>query len=501
MITVFRVMLVAAALSTGAGTLRAQERVTDLLGWVPARTNLVLFVDADALGKSAIAKKEKWGAGGEPVSGLDSLPPGVSQLVVASQFDLRSGPSGETFVARLKKPVSDADLVKVTGGSPDKIAGKNVVLTRNDRFVVNLKPGIAGGYQPANRQDTGRWLREADGTVSPKLSPVLATVGAGVGANAPVVLVLDTSDMFSPAQVKTRLAATATFKDKAAKIGPVADLFGQLHYVTLSIRATDKLVAEVRLEFDAPAAPLAADAQPLLLEVLKRSGFHSAEMDQWTATVRGNTVTFSGALTTESANELVAPFLHPSLGAVDQTTPDEVPVEQAKRQASQKYFQAVQKKMGEVQKTSPPTFQKLTAVLNSGARYIEELPLLNVDEELLQWGAALATTLRTMAIMSQKAGGAISLAEANKAMSVVSTPNYYTGGGYVGGYYGGYGWNYAVPSGSTSTAVVDNYASVNNLQTVTSQNEALYRRETWKAIQSGTLDIRRKMVKKYNVEF
>ncbi|MBP3957007.1 hypothetical protein J8F10_17190 [Gemmata sp. G18] len=500
MSTVFRVMLIAAALGTGAGTLRAQERVTDLLGWVPSRTNLVLFVDADALGKSAIAKKEKWGTSGEPVSGLDTLPPGVSQLVVASQFEPRSGPSGEAFVVRLKKPMSDADLLKGTGGTTDKIAGKNVVLTPNSRFVANLKPGIAGGYQPANRQDMGRWLREANGEVSPKLSPLLAIAGAGVGANTPVVLVLDTSDMFSPALVKTRLAATATFKDKAAKIGPVADLFGQLHYVTVSISATDKLAAELRLEFGAPAAPLDGAAQPLMLEVLKGLGFHSAEMDQWAATVRGSTVTFSGPLTKESANDLLSPFLQPSLGAVDQPAP-EVPAEQVKLQASKKYFQAVQKKMGEVQKNSPPTFQKLTAVLNNGARYIEELPLLNVDEELLQWGAALATTLRTMAVMSQKAGGAISLAEANRAMSTVSTPNYYTGGGYVGGYYGGYGWNYAVPSGSTSTAVVDNYATVNNIQTVTSQNEALYRRETWQAIQAGTLDLRRKMVKKYNAEF
>jgi hypothetical protein len=36
---------------------------------------------------------------------------------------------------------------------------------------------------------------------------------------------------------------------------------------------------------------------------------------------------------------------------------------------------------------------------------------------------------------------------------------------------------------------------------VTSQNEALYRRTTWQAIDAATLDLRRKMVKKYNVEF
>jgi hypothetical protein len=379
-----RAILALAAGSLLAGTSRAQERVTDLLGWVPGRTNLVLFVDGDAVAKSAIAKKEKWGAGDEPVSGLDTLPPAVSRLVVASQFNPGSGVNGEVFVARLKKPMTDADLLKSTGGTLDKIAGKNVILTPNNRFVVNLAPGIAGAYQPANRQDAGRWLREATGKEALNLSLFLALAGSGVGANTPVVLVLDTSDMFSPALVKAKLATTATFKDKAAKIGPVADLFGQLQYVTLSISVTDKLVAELRLEFDAPVAPLDGVAEPLMLEVLKRLGFHSAEMDKWTATVRSKTVTFSGPLTKESANDILAPLLLPSLGALDQSSPPaEITAEQAKVHASRKYFQAITKKMSDVKKTNPPTFEKLTSIFNTAAAYIEELPLLNVDEELL----------------------------------------------------------------------------------------------------------------------
>jgi hypothetical protein len=503
--SVLRVVLVLAAAGVTAGPSRAQERVTDLLGWVPARTNLVLFVDADVIAKSAIAKKEKWCTGAEPVCGLDTLPPGVSKLVVASQFSPGSGVSGEVFVARSKKPMTDADLLKTTGGTVDKIAGKNVILTPSNRFVVNLAPGVVGAYQPANRQDTGRWLREATGQKSTNLSPLLAVAGSGVGANTPVVMVLDTTDMFSPALVKSRLAATTTFKNRAAKIGPIADLFGQLQYATLSLGVTDKLTGEFRLEFGAPAEALTDVAQPLMLEVLTKLGFHSAEMDKWTATVRGNTVSFAGPLTKESANDLLSPLLRPSLGSLDHPPTEEVPAEQVKVRASQKYFQAVTKKMSDVKKSNPSSFEKLTGIFNSAARYIEELPLLNVDDELLDWGAAVATTFRTMAIVSQKTNGAISLAEANRAMAVVSTPNYYEGyrGGYAGGYYGGYGWgyNYSVPSGTTTTSTVSNYGAIDNLQTVTSQNEALYRRETWKGIDAATLDLRRKMVKKYNVEF
>jgi hypothetical protein len=494
--------LVAASCAFAASTSRAQERITDLLGWVPARTNLVLFVDADAVARSAIAKKEKWGTGEDPVSGIDTLPPSASKLVVASQFDPRTGPNGEVFVAKLKKPMTDSDLLKLTGGTVDKIAGKNVILTPNNRFVVNLAPGLAGAYQPPNRQDAGRWLREVNGKVSSNLSPFLALAGSGVGANTPVVLVMDTNDMFSPAVVKTRLAGTATFKGKAEKIGPVADLFGQLQYTTLSIGVSDKLTGELRLDFGVPASALDGVAQPLMLEVLTRLGFHSAEMDKWTANVRGSVVTFAGPLTRESANDILAPLLRPSLGSIDQSQSlPEVPADQVKLQATKKYFQAVQKKKAEVKKSNPPTFEKLSHIFNNSARYIEELPLLNVDDDVLNWGASVAATFRAMAIVSQKTNGAINLAEANRAMAYVTTPNYYTGGGYASGYYGGYGWGYSVPSGTTSVSTPNNYGAIDNLQTVTSQNEAMYRRNTWNAIEAATLDLRRNLTKKYNTEF
>jgi len=78
-----------------------------------------------------------------------------------------------------------------------------------------------------------------------------------------------------------------------------------------------------------------------------------------------------------------------------------------------------------------------------------------------------------MAIVSQKANGAITLAEANRQMAYVSTPNYYSNSGYVGGYNGGVSWDYSVPAGSTSISTPNNYGAIDNIQTITGQSEAL----------------------------
>jgi hypothetical protein len=155
--------------------------------------------------------------------------------------------------------------------------------------------------------------------------------------------------------------------------------------------------------------------------------------------------------------------------------------------------------MNEVRKISFSSFTKLASGYYGVARFVDELPILNVDDELLDWGASIATTFRTMAIAAQKAGGVLNLAEANKALAVVNTPSYYTAG--VGGYVGGYGWGYQYTVPTTTSTTVSNYGQINNIQIMTKEQEAQYRRETWKNMDAATNELRRKMVKKYNVEF
>src|SRR5262249_24780563 len=142
---------------------RAADRAADLLGWVPERTNLALFVDVDGLRKSEAAKKGKWGTAKNPATGLDALPPGIGKLVVASHFDPGAGASWEVTVAAFEKPGTDDTLFKALGGTPEKLGGKTVALTRKYGYVTQPAPGVAAAYQPPNRQDAGRWLREATG--------------------------------------------------------------------------------------------------------------------------------------------------------------------------------------------------------------------------------------------------------------------------------------------------------------------------------------------------
>jgi hypothetical protein len=493
---------VVAALCVAGGVTPAADTAADLLGWVPDRANAALFVDADALQATPMAARLKWAAETGPTFGLESLPPNAARLVVAAQIDPAGGTAWEVAVAAQRKQTGEAEVVKKTGGTRDTVGGKSVVVTDRYGIVATLAPGVVAAHQPPNRQEAGRWLRAATGKAAPGMSPYLKQAAALVGPQAPVVLAFDTADMLPVTRVKAGLAKAKALEGKKASPDALADLFAGMKGVTVVFRVTDHMTGEIRLDFDGPAAALKDVARPLMIEVLDHMGVGGDELDAWVATVAGNTVTLRGGLTRETAGQLVAPFLRPSLSSVGG---DDGPESGSKADVSVRYFRAVTKKVGELQATKHKSFQAMALTYNTAARHIDDLPILNVDEDLLGWGGSLTTTLRTMSIVAQAAYGQITRLDAQRSMSMITSPNYYYGSSYGirGGYWGaaGSGYNYAVPSGTTTTYTVSNNETINQLVTMTHQQEHQYRLTTWKNIDQATQDVRRAMVKKYGVEF
>jgi hypothetical protein len=495
----------AVALVLAAGIAPAADSVADLLGWVPDRANAALFVDADALHKTDMVVRLKWAGQKGPTFGLESLPPNASHLVVGCQIDLNGGIGWEVAVAAQKKPVGDAEFAKANGGTRDTVGGKSVVVTDRYGIAATLAPGVVGAHQPPNRQEAGRWLRSATGKVGPAMSPYLKQAAALVGPQTPVVLAFDTADMLPAAKLKASLAKAKSLEGKKVTPDALADLFSGLKGVTLLLRVTDHMVGEIRLDFDGPAAALKDVAKPLLIEVLDQMGLGDDDFDAWVVAVEGNRVTYRGGMTRETAGRFVAPFLRPSVASLGGGDGDGDAEPGSKAEVSVRYYKAVTKKLGEMKKATHKSFQAMALSYNTSARQIDDLPILNVDDDLLGWGASLTSTLRTLAITAQAANGQMSQLDAQRSMSQIRDPNYYygSGAGMRAGYWGaaGYAYNYAVPTGTTTTYTVSNNSTINQLVAQTKEQEHQYRLNTWKTIDQVTQDVRRAMVKKYQVEF
>jgi hypothetical protein len=494
---------IAALLLLALPTAPAADTVADLLGWVPDRANAALFVDADALQQTDMATRLKWATEKGPTFGLESLPPNAARLVVGCQIDPAGGMAWEVMVATQRKRVGDADFAKAVGGTRDTVGGKSVIVTERYGIAATLAPGVVGAHQPANRQEAGRWLRSATGKAGPGMSPYLKQAAALVGPKTPVVLAFDTADMLPAGRVKAGLDKSKALEGKKGTPDALADLFSGLKGVTMLLHVTDHIAGELRLEFDGPAAALKDVAKPLLIEVLDHMGLGDDDFDAWVVAVVGNTATFRGGMTRETAGRFVGPFLRPSASSLGGDSNQAEPG--SKAEASVRYYKAVTKKLGEMKTAKPKSFLAMALSYNTSARQIDELPILNVDDDLLGWGGSLTATLRTMSITAQAANGQMSQLDAQRSMSQISNPNYYYGSSYGirAGYWGaaGYGYNYAVPTGTTTTYTVSNNATINQLVAQTKEQEHQYRLNTWKNIDQATQDVRRAMVKKYQVEF
>jgi hypothetical protein len=143
------------------------------------------------------------------------------------------------------------------------------------------------------------------------------------------------------------------------------------------------------------------------------------------------------------------------------------------RERSLAYFKSVQTLVDDLRKGLKDA-SATSAWLERYARRIDELPVLNVDEQLLDYGDKLAETLRIMSLSQRQAG---------IRAGVRATE----GRGY---YSDGYGPNAYDAAAQRSQAKKEEMSVANDTRV-----------QGWKRIDDATADMRRAMTKKYGVEF
>jgi hypothetical protein len=143
--------------------------------------------------------------------------------------------------------------------------------------------------------------------------------------------------------------------------------------------------------------------------------------------------------------------------------------------ASQAYFRSVASLIEGLKGTERPTYRSTKLWYDRYAKQIEELSILGVDKDLLDWGAQVSRTFREMST-------GINYYSQNQKYTVASDPN---------GVYAGYGYWYA-NSKSYDASVIKK------------QSDAMMSVDLdkiWQKLEISMADIRRKMVEKYKVDF
>src|SRR5262249_7252686 len=152
----------------------------------------------------------------------------------------------------------------------------------------------------------------------------------------------------------------------------------------------DAIRGEMRLDFDGNPEPLAPVAKKLILEALGGMGAHIDDMEAWEASAGSGVIVFKGDLTERGTRQILSLMVSPSAAASEaQDSMGQSSAADPKVQASLRYYKSVKTLIDDLGKQKAKSYKNTMYFLNKYAKSIDDLPVLNVDAELLQYGAGV----------------------------------------------------------------------------------------------------------------
>jgi hypothetical protein len=457
----------------------------ELLKRVPAGANALMVIDVTALQATPMAQAQGWQKKHEAafVERPMMLPPEASRIVMASQLNFAGELNVEWQMAvmNLTEPLSMRSIARAEGGYVDKVGGVDCAWTPSDAYFVSLEAKQLGVVFPANRQFVSRWAQDSAGLLS---SGYLLVADKQVDRMNQIVMAIDLRDVPQPHRLRERLQASPALKTLSAKLDTIEKLIAGVQGLTLRIAVAQSARGTLRVDFSESPQVLGPQAKPLLLEALDGFGAKLPGFDQWTAKTEAKSIVLEGAFSTDALRRVFSLLELPStkFSTLKDELPDTPtstsPSEASKAAASKTYFKSVAVLIEDLRKTLGDTRDNHAVWMERYGRKVDALPILNVDEALLAWGANIGETFRTMALAERSSG----------IKSGVRKSSIY--GNYQYGY-DQYGY----------TNVRSNASVKGQIDTEERAQAKAVRYNSWKEIEDATAAIRKEMTKKFQVEF
>lgn len=463
-----------------ANTPFAQEpKLPGLLKLSPSPANTVAYINIPALSQlMADAKME------------GKLAAGVNEIWAVSELNTSNlTPKWEAGYATLKTAVDPKALATALGGYVDKVAGKETIWTPSQSYLTPIEGNRLGFIRPADRTLLAKWLQKNGNLPISDFLKKQATRGE---TYLSFLLAVDLQNTFSPVALENRLETFDSLGSSDPK--KVARILSKVNGISIIVGRKSLGQCILTVEFSESPAELLPIANAILNEVLNRNGTGAPEVANWKAKVDGNSLAFQGAISENSLDGVLgilsirgqADKVAASAGGPEK----EVAGSNLLAYKSKQYFDDVNKLIDRVRRYEAQSTGYRAKWNDQQARRIEEIGTLNVDEDLVNYGADVATMLR---------GNATAIRTGNVAAGQIQASG--SGSGYGGGYYSGgygggyYGYNYG---GQNAYSHARDQASVGARQRMGAFGSF---KEALAAIDQRTADMRRSMTAKYKIQF
>lgn len=381
---------------------RAAETFDTLAQRLPAGTNMVMAVNVAKMLDAPYAKTNGWAEmlarRWEEAPAM--IPPGATRVLMAAEVRVN------TMESRWELSLIDMDNVPTVqalaasdGGYVERIWDKDAACSPINAYFIPLDKRILASITPAARAEIAKWIRtplKPEGNVT---SPYINTVLKSLTANTQVVMALDLEGAWGLPVIRRFLEASDIKEIQPRTMDATVFTMASMNGVRLDVTVSDKIAGKITVEFDKDAAALKDSAKPIMLAILDAAGMRIEELKDWRVLVLGKQVIMEGNLEQPSLRQLFGIVQSPVPAAVAAKPTGAAGATSAASTdpaaASQRYYKAI---CGSLDSLGQSKSISATAVwFRNTSKRIEQLPILNVDPALVEWGSMVTLKLKQAA--------------------------------------------------------------------------------------------------------
>lgn len=453
----------------------AAAEFSQLVRCIPPDANALILIDVEQTLAAPLAQRQGWSRDLEEayVERPVYLPPEASKLAIGGRLDFRDdlAPMWEAAVIALPEPLSMRSLAARDRGHVETIGEAQSAWTPSGNVYFELPDSLLGVVARAERQFVARLIDRADSAATGRLSEYLTASTRLVTDKTQILFAIDLTAAASARRVEDKLSAASWFADSKLEAAEAARLIAGVRGAALRVAVGDECQAQLQIDFTDETEPLKRIAKSLVLGKLADLGVAAGDLDSWNFSVQGRQILARGPLSTDGQRRLFSVLELPQTDlAPTGGTSAEGPTESQIRQQSLAYFHSIQTLLKDLRRGLKES-KATTSWMERYARRIDNLPVLNVDDQLLEYGDKLAETLRIMALSKRQAGIRSGVRRSQ------GTGYYYDADAYE-------------DASDATAARKEEYA--------VAQDTIV---EGWRLIDDATAEIRRDMTQKYQTEF
>ncbi len=459
-----------------ASPVLAQEaKLSSLLERSPATTNSIGYIHTESLAKLV---------GGSAAEGMAQK---VDDIWFASEIDIvELHPRWEAGFATLRKAYRKDAVVKATEGYVDKVEGREAIWTSSQSYLVPLSDNVLGFLRPANRSMLANFFKDYERTSTPSY---LIEKSAQSEKYLSFMVAVSMENAFSPMALQRKLAGLDSVKGmNAAQQAKAAEVLASIRGASLILGRKDLAQCIIELTFGESPAVLGPVANKLFHEITVKNGSEVAELSNWKSKVEDKKLVFRGELSKEALHSLLGIF---TLADRAEKLASSVSSDRESPSASTEvayktrdYFKGVRDQIEQVRSHNAKTPGAMAKWNNNRARRIDDMSIIGVDDEMVDYGAFVAASLRNDSLAIQKIN--IKAGQIQQEESLNDGYYYYNRDGYYNSGYGYYNNSRDQQRVTGAKARGSAYASY---------------RQMLSAVDQRTADTKRAMERKFQIEF